>query len=82
MYVRNKQWKNEDLSDYFADDCLSYTTDEFKLLDGEVRPKLRDLPRSRGVYVRKGRNIYIANALYEVVQDEIPWPDVEPQEST
>lgn len=81
MYERNMQWKNEDLSEYFADDFRSYTTDVFKLIDGEVRRKIRDLLRTRGVYVREGRNIYISDTLYEVVKDDIPWPENEPQES-
>lgn len=35
---------------------------------------MRDLLRRRGVYVRKGRGEFIADALMEVVKKDTPWP--------
>lgn len=42
------------------------------ILDSDDRRKLRDLLQKRGVYVAKGRNILIFDALYDVFKNDIP----------
>src|SRR5882762_10475921 len=34
--------------------------------------------RERGVYVRKGRGIQVANELHKAVHEDSPWPDDDP----
>lgn len=73
-YRQEEQWTSDILSEYFADDFRLFTADDFKVADPDDRRKLRDLLRSRRVYVPKGRSILISDALYAVVKEEIPWP--------
>lgn len=70
-----QNWHNDSLSEYFADDFRDFTVEDFTNIDTATRRNLRDLLRSRGVFVPKGRNIVIAQALHQVVQDDIPWPE-------
>lgn len=51
---KRKTWKDDDLSEYFADDFRLYTSEDFKLHNTEIRRDLRDLLRNRDVYVPKG----------------------------
>lgn len=44
-------------------------------MDSHTHRNLRALLRNRDVYVPKRQNVLIADALYRVVQEEIPWPD-------
>jgi hypothetical protein len=72
-------WKNEDLSEAYASDFQHFTKDEFdKCSDDPIR-KLRDVLRAQGVYIRKGRGINIARELTAVIQDDIPWPEDDPE---
>lgn len=48
--------------------------DDFKIINSDNRRELRDYLRTHGVYVPKGRGILIADALYAVVKEGIPWP--------
>lgn len=36
-----------------------------------LRPDLLNLLRNRDVYVAKGRNVYMANALYQVIPEKL-----------
>lgn len=75
---KSKSWCNDTLSEYYADDFKSFSEDHFAELSASTRRELRDVLRRQGVYVKKGRNVSIATALHEVVKDEIPWPDDDP----
>lgn len=70
-----QQWSGDSLSEYFADDFGGFTKEDFKSIDSDTRRNLRDLLRSRGVFVPKGRNVLIADALHQVAQEDLPWPD-------
>lgn len=43
------------LSEYFAEDFSSFTAENFKSISSRFRRELRDLLRTRGVFVPKGR---------------------------
>jgi len=73
VYKRMK-WKDDTLSEYDADDFRKFAKENFHAIPTVLRRELRDLLRSFGVYVPKGRTILIADALYEVAQKDIPWP--------
>lgn len=72
---KSKGWCNDTLSEYFAEDFKSYSEEDIAELSASTRRELRDLLRRQGVYVKKCRNVLIATALYEVVKDDIPWPE-------
>lgn len=63
------------LSEYFAEDLANFNENNFKSISTMLRRELRDILRARGVYVPKGRDILIADALFRVLQNELPWPD-------
>jgi len=72
-------WKRaEDLVDYYADDFKDFTRDTFNICPIDVQKRLRDCLRERGVYVRKGRRIQVANELHKAVHEDSPWPDDDP----
>jgi hypothetical protein len=78
VYER-KTWKRaEDLVDYYADDFKDFTRDAFNTCPVDVQKRLRDCLRERGVYVRKGRGIQVANELHKAVHEDSPWPDDDP----
>lgn len=63
--------ENDDLSEYFDDDFRLHIIKDFKLLTTELCCDPRNLLRNSGVYVPKGRNVYMGDALYKVVQEEL-----------
>lgn len=58
---------------YSANDYNALSLDDFKKIQSESRYELRDLSSSRGVFVRKRRNIFVIAAIYVVLQEELPW---------
>lgn len=76
---KDQNWHGGSLSEYFADDFRDYSVDDLSALDTDLRRNLRDPLRQRGVYVPKGRNVVIAKALHQVIQEELPWPDEDPE---
>ena len=74
---RRMDWTDKTLSEYFADDFKPFTLEHMNAIPNNDRRVMRDLLRKRGVFVRKGRGVLIADALYEVVQTDVPWPDGE-----
>jgi hypothetical protein len=72
-------WRRaEDLVDYYYDDFKNFTRDTFSTCPIDVQKQLRDCLRERGIYVRKGRGIQIANELHKAVHEDSPWPDDDP----
>ena len=67
---KEKQWSEETLDEYFADDFRDYSEEDFAQLPQLLRRDIRDLLLERGVWVEKGRNIRIADALFRAVHDE------------
>lgn len=61
---QTKNWKSEDLSEYFSDDFSDYCKEYFADIDSDISRELRDHLRDQGVYNRKGRSILIAEDLY------------------
>ena len=72
-------WKNEDLSEAYASDFQHFTKDEFDRCSNDPIRRLRNVLRAQGVYIRKGRGINIARELTTVIQDDIPWPEDDPE---
>ena len=69
-------WKRaEDLVDYYADDFKDFTRDAFSACPLDVQKRLRDCLRERGIYVRKGHGIQVANELHKAVHEDSPWPE-------
>lgn len=66
LYTK-QDWKYSSLSEFFADDFKSCTVADFRNFRGELRRELRDILRTRGVYVPKDQNVEIADSLYRVV---------------
>lgn len=77
FYENQTHWKDDNLSEYFAQNYGLFTTDDFEKIDGDNRRKLSDLSKSRGVHANKERNILIVDAFYAVVKDNLPWPEEE-----
>lgn len=75
----SQQWKGSSLSEFFADDFIQFSIEDFRSLDANIRRNLRDHLRRSGVYVPKGRNVQIANALHAVVENELSWPIDDPE---
>lgn len=61
-------------SEYFADDVADFTANAFKWLGTDVRQELRYLLCNRGVYVPRGRGVFISYELHAIVQYDLPWP--------
>lgn len=68
-------WKGSTSSDYFAEGFLLFDTLMFARVSSASRYDLRDTLREQGVYVKKGHQIFIPDALVKVVQNDLPWPD-------
>ena len=72
-------WKNEDLSEAYASDFQCFTKDEFDKCNEDPIRKLRDILWAQGIYIKKGRGINIARELVAVIQNDIPWPEDDPE---
>lgn len=70
-----QEWYNESVSEHFVNDLWTYTVEDFAAIDSDTRRNLRDLLRHRGVFVPKGGNIIIAQALFQIVQEDLRWTD-------
>jgi hypothetical protein len=77
VYTRER-WRNEDLSEYYAEDFKGFTRETFDNCPADLTRRLRDCLRDKGVFVRKGRGVQVAAELAKVVQDDIPWPVNDP----
>lgn len=66
-------WIGSSLSKLFSDDFASFTIEELRHVDSHTRWNLRNLLREPGVFAPQGRSKPIANSLFLVVQEEIPW---------
>ena len=71
-YEQHK-WRN--LSDIFAEDFQQFVKEDFETLDKDTLYSLRDCLRANGVYIRRGRGVTASQALTNVVQQDIPWPE-------
>lgn len=74
LYRANTEWRTDTLSEYFADDFHLFTAAGFKIIDSDSRRAFRDIMCSCGVSVSKGRNVLVGDALFAVVQGNLPWP--------
>lgn len=72
---RRFDWEGATLSEYFATDFEGFTVNDFNGISNNDRRHMRNFLRKRGVYVKKGRGIPISEALAELVQGELDWPN-------
>ena len=63
------------LSDIFAEDFQQFVREDFETLEKDAMYSLRLCLRVNGVYVRKGRGVVVSQALADVVQKDILWPE-------
>jgi hypothetical protein len=71
--------RDKDLWVDYGNEFCNWTADIFKLLDKNTVKKLRDFLRKNGVYIPKGRNVSMINALIAcALEDEQSlWPEQE-----
>lgn len=70
-----EQHKWDPLSDIFAEEFQQFVKEDFDALNKAELYSLRTCLRANGVYVRKGRGVAMSQALANVVQEDIPWPE-------
>lgn len=76
-YRYSPHWRNDTISEYYADDVHDFSVDDFKGINRGSRRGRRGFFRNRGAYVLKGRNFLMTDGLFAVVQEEILWPKLE-----
>lgn len=76
-YRYRPYWRNDTISEYYADDFRDFTVDDFKIINPDSRRELGSLLRNRGVYVPKEMNVLMADRLFAVVQEDNPWLKLE-----
>lgn len=67
MHTNWTQGCHDTLPEYYADDFSKISVDDFKKFDTDARRELRGFPRSKTAYLPRGRNVFIADALFYVV---------------
>jgi len=66
-------YRNDDMWECFRVDYEGWTKETFDALDHDLKSRLRDAVRERGVYVKKGNKAGpISNALHYVLVEEEP----------
>lgn len=68
-------WEGSTLSEYFAEDFSSSDLKHFSAIPNNGRRVKRDFLRKGGLFVRKGQSVQVVQALLEVVQTDVAWPD-------
>lgn len=81
-YQYRLHWRYGTLSEYYAEIFRNITAVEFKAIAPDSPHDIRDILRNRDVYIPKGRNFLMADGLFAVVQDDIPWTKSEEAGST
>lgn len=72
---KKMDWKGSTLSEYFAEDFSTFDASMFAQVSSTLRRDLPNTLREQEVYVRKTRQVLIADALFEVVQNDLTWPN-------
>lgn len=72
-------YRSEDLSWYFAEDFKPYSVSDFKVLDTRARRRPGYLLRSFRAHLKKESNILVVEVLFNVVQNDVPWPLDDPK---
>lgn len=73
-FYRANDWKNDLLSEFFAEYFRLFSEEHFAALSSAVRRNFRDYLHSNRSYVPKVRNVQIAEPLLRVGNEELPWP--------
>lgn len=71
--------KGDSLLEYMKEHFEQYCLEDFEQISSTTRRKLSEYPRSNGVYVPKGTNICISDALHTVANEDLQWPRDDPQ---
>lgn len=67
-------WERSILYKYFAEYFGSFNAEHLKQISSNICQELRNLLSAHGVYVSKGRDVLISDALFADLGREIPWP--------
>lgn len=78
---KKQNWSGSSLFVFIADNFNDYSVENITILKLDTRRYLQDLLGKRVFYVSKGRNIQISASLYQVIQDEMLWPEDDPEKS-
>eukprot|EP00171_Calliarthron_tuberculosum_P022309 IDg22309t1 len=70
-----KAWKFQDLSDAYAEHFEGFTLEMFKKISKTTQLDMRNHLYDNGVHIWKGRGKNVAKALFEVKENELPWPE-------
>lgn len=81
IYDIESYW-NTDLAKYFWEDFISFTVNDFKMIDCVTHRRLRKLLRGRDVYCEKRMGLNIADALFKTAQENPPWQKEDPKSSS
>lgn len=77
IYDKNN-WNSSTLTEYFREDFSNATEDVFRCMNGDLRRKFRDYLRDHGVFIPKKKNMHVFIALASAVEEELDWPNLEP----
>lgn len=71
VFRQKTEWRDGDLSEYFADEFWLFSVHNSNPIDENDRHMVHCLLRRPSVNVTKERNILIADALFAVVKEEL-----------
>jgi hypothetical protein len=74
---RDEGWNRSGLSLYFGEDFCNWKSAMFKKASADAIRRLRNFLRRRGVYVSKGPDTHMADALAAAIKEELAWPSDE-----
>lgn len=75
VYEETPKWKESELSAYFHEDFGTFSEEMFGLMSHDIKRKLRNILRERGVYVNTDRNVGTHVHLWNTAQKELEWPE-------
>ncbi|KAA6416336.1 MAG: glycosyl transferase [Lasallia pustulata] len=68
-------WKGDELGELYEMDFDQFRAEDFERCEHNTQVLLRNVLRSQGLYIKKGRGIKIARELAHAIHTETKWPD-------
>ncbi|KAA6410313.1 MAG: Transposon Ty2-OR1 Gag-Pol poly [Lasallia pustulata] len=68
-------WKGDELGELYEMDVDQFRAEDFERCEHNTQVLLRNVLRSQGLYIKKGRGIKIARELAHAIHTETKWPD-------
>ncbi|SLM34286.1 hypothetical protein LPUS_03028 [Lasallia pustulata] len=72
-------WKGDELGELYEMDFDQFRAEDFERCEHNTQVLLRNVLRSQGLYVKKGRGVKIARELAYAIHNETKWPDDDPE---